>query len=271
MSDGIRLERHGHILTIGLDRPDARNLINTAMMRSLSAAYATLCDEPALRCGLLYSTSDIFAAGLDLIDMAPVLADQPKSQGVVFTQEHEVDPFNWASASGKVGRRRTKPVVSAVDGLCFTAGIELLLATDIVVAGEDARFAQSEVRAGLMPLGGAIEGLVARAGWGSAMRYLLTGDAFDAHEAQRLGLVQDVTPAGGAFARAMQIAERIVTAAPLGVQGVLENAYRARDEGALGAAEHIRPYGVSRISPSKDLQEGVAAVIEKRDPAFIGA
>ena len=93
---------------------------------------------------------------------------------------------------------RTKPLVCAVQGICFTLGIELMLAADIVVAADDCRFAQIEVKRGIMPAGGATIRMVERAGWGNAQRYLLTGDEFGAAEALRLGFVQEVVPAGQA-------------------------------------------------------------------------
>ena len=94
----------------------------------------------------------------------------------------------------------------AVQGICFTLGIELMLAADIVVAADDCRFAQIEVKRGIMPAGGATVRMVERAGWGNAQRYLLTGDEFGSAEALRLGFVQEVVPAGRQKARALEIA-----------------------------------------------------------------
>ena len=101
---------------------------------------------------------------------------------------------------------RTKPVVCAVQGICFTLGIELMLSTDIVIAADTCRFAQIEVKRGIMPTGGATVRMVERAGWGNAQRYLLTGDEFGAQEALRLGFVQEVVPAGQEEGRALEIA-----------------------------------------------------------------
>ncbi|MEO1013555.1 MAG: crotonase/enoyl-CoA hydratase family protein [Pseudomonadota bacterium] len=268
MSELIRTEVRGHVLTVGLDRPDKRNAVNRQMMREISAAYSELCDAPDLRCAVLYSTSDMFCAGLDLIDMAPLLMQQAGVDDVIVTDD-QVDVFNWAGAAGRPGRRRSKPVVTAVNGKCLTAGIELALSTDIVVAEASSVFAQAEVRWGMMPLGGAIERFTQRLGWGDAMRLLLTGDEFSAAEAHRLGLVQEVVSDGGAFDRAFEIAERIAANAPLGVQGVIENAYVALDD-PQHASKRLRPYGQETISPSKDLQEGVAAVFQKRAPIYKG-
>jgi enoyl-CoA hydratase len=268
VTDLLKVTQDNHILMIGLNRPEKRNALNSEMFRGLSAAYTTLCDDPELRCGVLYSEADLFTSGLDLQDMAPVLLDQEGLR--ILTEENQVDPFNWASAGARRGRMRTKPVITAINGRCFTAGIELALSTDIVVADENVVFAQTEVRRGLIPLGGAIERFVTRFGWGNAMRYLLSGDSFDAAEALRIGLVQEVVATGGARARAVDLAVRIASAAPIGVRGVLANAIVAQEAGAMAAAEHLRPYVREHISKSQDLMEGMKSVFEKREPAFRG-
>ena len=114
-----------------------------------------------------------------------------------------------------------KPMVMAAQGICYTIGLELMLAMDIRVASSDTRFGQIEVRRGIYPVGGGTVRLYGEIGWGNAMRYLLTGDEIPAAEALRLGLVQEVTEPGSEFERALEIAERIARQAPLGVQASL--------------------------------------------------
>lgn len=268
MSDLVLTQRQDSILTIGLNRPDKRNALNPEIFRGLSKAYRQLCDDPGLRCGVLYSTGPIFSSGLDLMEMAPALMGQEGDAPPAITEENEVDPFNWASLSGQVGRLRSKPLVCAVNGACYAGGIEVMLGSDIVVAEVDSVFAQAEIRRGLMPLGGAIERFVSRLGWGNAMRWLLTGDEFTAAEAHRLGLVQELVDTGSAFDRAIAVAERIASAAPIGVRGTLENAYLANSQGNEAAANHMAPYVLEKIAPSKGLQEGINAMFEKREPVF---
>ncbi|MGI9295543.1 MAG: enoyl-CoA hydratase-related protein, partial [Pseudomonadales bacterium] len=201
MSDLILVEQAGPILKIGINRPDKRNAMNQEMFRGLATAYTRLCDDPELRCGILYSTTDLFTAGLDLMDMASVLTGQDDAPQLV--EEDQVDPFDWASVAGKQGRKRTKPIISAIQGKCYAAGIEVALGTDFIIATENAEFAQAEIRRGLMPLGGAIDRLVKYTGRANAMRWLLTGDIFDVHEAHRMGLVQEVVADGQALERAL--------------------------------------------------------------------
>lgn len=128
----------------------------------------------------------------------------------------------------------------AVQGLCFTLGIELILAADIAVAAEGTRFAQIEIKRGIFPFGGATLRFHQRAGWGNAMRWLLTGDEFDAREAWRMGLVQEVVEPGRQHERALAIAETVARQAPLGVQATLASARQIhRAVSRRGRAGHI--------------------------------
>jgi enoyl-CoA hydratase len=122
-------------------------------------------------------------------------------------------------------------VIAAAQGWCMTLGIELLLAADIRLATTDARFAQLEIQRGIYPFGGATIRLPREAGWGNAMRWPLTGDEYDATEAHRIGLIQEITEPGAHLARAVELAESIATrSAPLGVRATLSSARRALDE-----------------------------------------
>ena len=167
---------------------------------------------------MLVAHGEHFTAGLDLVDVGPAIAEGR-------------DPF---PADGRDPWRLdgdwTKPVVAAAHGRCLTLGIELLLAADVRIAAADTRFAQIEVLRGIFPFGGATIRLPRQTGWGNAMRWLLTGDEFDAAEAHRIGLVQEVADgADAARARAVEIAHTIADrAAPLGVRATLASAHLAR-------------------------------------------
>ena len=187
--DTVTLERDGHVLAIGLNRPDKRNAFNLAMLADLSRAYALLESDETLRAGVLFAHGDHFTAGLDLVDVGPNIVT-----GELPFPDDGRDPW-------RLDGTWTKPVVAAAHGWCMTLGIELLLAADIRVAAADTRFAQMEVRRGIYPFGGATIRLPRQTGWGNAMRWLLTGGEFDAAEARRIGLVQEVA-ADAAEARA---------------------------------------------------------------------
>jgi enoyl-CoA hydratase len=206
----LSVERDGHVLMMGLNRPSKRNAFNVELLQALGRAYYELEHDEELRCGVLFAHGEHFTGGLDLADVLPRMADRSLQW-----QADELNPV------GTAGPARTTPVVAAVQGWCMTIGIELLLAADIRVAAADARFAQIEVQRGIFPLGGATYRLPREAGWGNAMRWLLTGDAFDAPEALRIGLIQEVTGAGEQLERALAIADRISQQAPLGIKETL--------------------------------------------------
>jgi enoyl-CoA hydratase/carnithine racemase len=156
-----------------------------------------------------------------------------------------------------------------VQGWCLTIGIELLLAADVRVAASDSRFGQIEIRRGIFPFGGATIRLPAIAGWGDAMRWLLTGDIFDADEARRLGLVQEVCAPGEQFERALAIATRIAEQAPLGVQATLASARLAADKGE-GAAAAALLEQARALMDTEDAAEGLRSFVERRAGRFVG-
>ena len=145
-----------------------------------------------------------------------------------------------------------------------------MLAADIAIASEDARFAQLEVKRGIVPNCGATIRMPSRLGWGNAMRWLLTGDVFDAAEALRIGVVQEVVGAGLQMQRAVEIAEQIAEcAAPLAVRAVLSVAHRAVRDGEQ-AAVHEQKRRIPGVLASNDAQEGIRSFVERRAPYFEG-
>ncbi|MCH9684978.1 MAG: enoyl-CoA hydratase/isomerase family protein, partial [Deltaproteobacteria bacterium] len=176
----------GRVLTITIDRPHKYNAFTPEMFGQLAEAYTAYENDDGLWCAVLLAKGPHFTAGLQLDRFT--ITDQFATEGLV-------DPL------GLLPPLRRKPVVCGVHGICFTIGIELMLATDVVVAASDTRFAQLEVQRGLLPFGGATIRFVERAGWGNAMQWLLTGGEFDGTEAMRLGLVQELHPAAEVQAR----------------------------------------------------------------------
>ena len=254
----LTVGRDGHVLVLGLDRVDKRNAADVAMLEQLALAYGELDRDPALRCAVVHAQGDHFSAGLDLADVAPRLG----AEGLDVVPDGGLDPWQVH------GRRVAKPVVIAVQGVCFTLGIELILASDIAVAGTTARFAQLEVTRGILPFGGATTRFPARAGWGDAMRWMLTGDEFDAREALRIGLVQEVVD-GDPFDRALELAHRIAAQAPLAVQATLRNARLAVDEGVAAAEAELGP-ALGRLAATEDAAEGMSAFARRATPDFRG-
>ncbi|MCG8632684.1 MAG: crotonase/enoyl-CoA hydratase family protein [Desulfobacterales bacterium] len=256
----LDVNTEGHVLLMGLNRPEKRNAFDIGMYRELSTAYGRLHRDPELRCGVLYAAGDHFTAGLDL----PQWADCFARGSFPELPEDGMDPLGLAPEN-QVG----KPVVMAVQGICLTLGIELLLATDIRVAEKSARFGQIEIKRGIYPVGGATVRLFQEIGWGNAMRYLLTADEMTADEAFRLGLVQEVTEKGASLDRAMDIAQTISRQAPLGVAATLKSARLARAKGDQAAIQRLLP-DLLPLMGSEDVKEGVASFLERREARFRG-
>lgn len=254
----ITYETDGYICLIGLNRADKRNAFDSHMIKQLSEALTRYENDENLRCALIFAHGEHFTAGLDLMEL------QDKwDKGAFEFNDNEIDPW------GIGGKLRSKPVVVAVQGTCFTAGIELMLNSDVVIASDNCNFAQMEVQRGIMPFGGATVRFVAAAGWQKAMPYLLTGKAFDAQTADRLNLVSEVVANGTEYERAMTIAQEICKAAPLGVQGLLSSAQDASRNGAKAALTNIHGY-LPSLFHSEDAKEGVMAMVERRAAEFQG-
>jgi len=255
----ITVERDGPVLLIGFNRPDKRNAADLRLLQELSLAYGELERDPELRVGFVFAHGDHFTGGLDLADVAPRIGPD----GLDMVPEGGIDPWQVSGAP------RTKPVVIAVQGTCLTLGIELILASDIAVAADSATFGQIEVSRGILPFGGATIRLPRAVGWGNAMRWILTGDRFDAAEAHRIGLVQEVVPHGQHHERGLELARTIARQAPLAVQASLANAALAVRDGAVAAAAALQPELV-RLANSEDARIGMIAFATRTDAEFIG-
>ena len=254
----ITTEVRGRILLMGIDRPAKLNGFTPEMNRQLVGAYTRLDEDDDLWCGVLFAHGNHFTAGLDL----PKWTERMKS-GDRGRRPDIVDPT-------ALGRRCRKPIVSAVKGYTYTLGIEMMLAGDIVVAADDCRFRQHEPLRGIHAAGGASIRFVQRGGWGNAMYHLLTSDEFDADEAYRIGLVQEVVPAGSELDRAIELAEVICLGAPLAVQATKASSLRYVQEGEAACIAALGPVQ-SELAGTADAAEGVAAFRERRDPVFGGS
>jgi enoyl-CoA hydratase len=254
----IVVEQQGPVLLIGIDRPEKRNGFTPAMFTQLAQACTRLEDSPDVFVGLIHAFGDHFSAGVDLAKVAPL-----RRAGQPLYPSDEVDPFNLR------GRLRRKPMVVAFKGISFTLAVELGLASEICIAADDCRFAQQEVQRGIMATCGATFRLTQRAGWGNAMRLLLTGIEFSAQEALDIGLVQEVVPRGQEFDRALHYARLIAAQAPLAVQATMENARVAMGSGPDAAAALLEE-NQRRLYATSDVEEGIRSFKEKRPAVFQG-
>ena len=178
-----------HILVLTVDRVEKKNAFTPKITAELEDALTRLDEDPDLFVGVLTFAGDHTTAGLEMPLFFTDEAKQAAAERRAAQTSAPVDPFS-------LGRRLTKPRITALQGITFTIGIEIALGGDIVVAASDLRMCQLEPKRGLAPLGGATVRYVQRAGWGNAMYHLLLADEFGADEAYRIGLVQEVVEPG---------------------------------------------------------------------------
>lgn len=255
----VALERLGNgVFLIGIDRPEAQNRIDIPTFNALGQAYYEFEHDDELRVAVLYGRGPDFSQGLDLQSWGAALAGGPFQQ-----PPHFLDPLSTA------GPARSKPLVIAVQGHVTRIAHELFLAADVRVAAQDAIFNQGEVTAASFPGGGATIRFMREAGWGNAMRYMLTGASWNADEAYRLGLVQELIPPGQQLDRATDIAKKIAAAAPLGVHAVLASSHHALAEGDTVAFALLQPE-FGRLFRSEDRREYIRALQEHREPVYHG-
>ncbi len=249
-------ERHGHVLKIIIDNPAKKNSFSPEMMLQLSEAMTLLDRADELWAGVICAVGPDFTAGLDMPKFfGPNATARPRPP-------ENIDPFGMSSQC-------RKPVVTAVQGIVFTIGIEMMLAGDIVVAAEDCRFCQMESKRGIAPLGGAHFRFISRAGWGDAMYHLMLCDEFSAAEAHRIGLVQEVVPVGKQIDRAMEIANIIARNAPLGIQVTKEAGRKFIEAGEQAAIAYV-PKIRERVMKTEDAAEGIRSFVERRPAVFKG-
>ena len=251
----IHLEVDGYVLVMTIDRVAKRNSLTPKMMADLSLAFDRLTTDPGLRCGVLGAAGDHFTAGLDLLAFLPLM------QGSVPTPEAgEIDAL-------QLKQRCPKPLIAALKGITLTVGIELALACDFAIAGTNTKFAQLETKRGIMVSGGGTVRWVQRAGLGNAMYHLLRGDQFDAAEALRIGLVQEVVEDGEVDARARALAHEIAANAPLAVEATKASVLAYLADGEQSALSSLAATQ-SRLTTSADAVEGATAMMQKREPVF---
>ena len=244
----VKTNRHNHILVVKMARPEKRNALNGAMTAGIDAAMNELEDNPELWCGILTGTESVFSAGADLAE-GP---GEPTARGGIV---------------GLINRKRSKPLIAAVEGMALGGGLELVLCCDLVVASSTAVFGLPEVKRGLMPdFGGAF-----RIGRflpiNVARELLLTGNNLTAERAERLGFVNAVVEPGKALSSALVLAEKICENAPLAVREALGvfNAEVNGDESESWKRSHDAH---ARLLQTEDLKEGIGAFFERRAPKW---
>jgi enoyl-CoA hydratase len=243
----------GEVLVVTINRPHARNAVTRAASEGIGAAMDELDGDPQLRAAILTGADGTFCAGMDL--KAFVRGEDPYVAGKGF--------------AGLAFAPPRKPLIAAVEGWALAGGCEIVLSCDLVVAAESAKFGIPEVKRGLAAAAGGLFRLPLRIPYHVAMELVLTGDHVEAPRAYELGLVNKLTPTGGALDAALELAAKIAANGPLAViasKQVVQQAHGWSDEEARTEQESI----VRPVLRSEDAQEGSRAFAEKRPPQWQG-
>lgn len=249
------------VATVTLERVERRNALDLDGFRRLAAAWRALDVDPEVRVVVVTGTGGDFCSGADLAVISAEMSDAMRAG----TSGREL----WADLNDAVLRdaRLAPPVIAAVEGTCFGAGMELVGATDIRVAAAGARFALPEVQHGVIASGGSLARLARQVSYAAAMQIVLTGTAMDATTMHRLGFVNEVVADGDALNAALEIARQIADNAPAAVRASKQV---VRDSLDVGLPEALAREGVAarQILGGAEASEGTRAFIEKRPPAW---
>jgi enoyl-CoA hydratase len=253
MAEPVLVERRGFTQVITINRPEVKNALDGATARALAAAADELDADEQLRVGVLTGAGGTFCAGMDL--KAWQRGDKPNIEGRGF--------------GGITITAPRKPLIAAVEGWALAGGFELMLACDLVVAGEGSKFGVPEVKRALVAGGGAALLLPRRIPFAAAMELLLTGETITAERAAELGLVGRLVPDGGALEGALRLAEVIAANGPLAV-AVTKQIARAQADWTVTEGWQRQAELYKQVFESADAREGAAAFAEKRAPVWRG-
>ena len=249
----IIVETRGSVGLVTLNRPQALNALNEALIAELNEALGGFETDPAIGCTVITGSEKAFAAVADVKEMA---------------EKTYVEAYLGRFLDGWTRLSETrKPVIAAVSGFCLGGGLELAMMCDIIIASETARFALPEITLGIMPGAGGTQRLPRLIGKAKAMEMILTGRMIDAAEAERAGLVSRVVPAGQLLEEALAAAAKIASFSQPIVMMAKESVNRSQ-ETALGEGARFERRLFLSMFATEDQKEGMQAFIEKRKPAF---
>ena len=251
--ENIIVETHGRVGLIKLNRPQALNALNSALIGELSAAIDAFEADRNIGCIVITGSEKAFAAGADIKEMAG---------------KSYMDAFmgDFTEQWSRVAQAR-KPVIAAVAGFALGGGCEIAMQCDLIIAADNAKFGQPEIKLAVMPGIGGTQRLTRAVGKAKAMDLCLTGRMMDAQEAERAGLVARVVPAASLMDEAMKAAETIASMSLPSVMLAKESINRAF-ETTLAEGNRFERRVFHSLFATKDQKEGMAAFIEKRAPKF---
>jgi enoyl-CoA hydratase len=252
-NETIIVETRGRVGLITLNRPQALNALNRQVARELGEALEALDADPGIGAVVLTGSEKAFAAGADIKEMAALAYPEAALQ-------------DYVAPWDRVARTR-KPIVAAVSGFALGGGCELAMMCDIILAADNAKFGQPEIKLGIIPGIGGTQRLVRAIGKAKAMEMILTGRLMDAEEAERAGLVARVVPAADLVAEALNTAQAIAAMPLAAVLAAKEAVGRAFETSLAEGVRHERGLFYALFA-THDRKEGMAAFIAKRPPAF---
>lgn len=251
----LRTTPHPHVRQLTLNRAAKRNALSNELIAAVASACRDAALDPDARCLVISGGDTLFSAGADIKEM----------------QERGFDAIDnaarrsaWNDIAGF-----PKPLIAAVEGICFGGGHELALLADIIVAGETARFGQPEINIGILPGDGATQRLTRVCGKSLAMLMVLTGEPISARHALQAGLVAEVVAAGQANARALAIAQAIARKPPRSAE-LAKAAVLAAFQTTLDAGLEFERRAIRHAFTTSDQREGMNAFFEKRQPNYLG-
>jgi len=249
MANEILTETHGRVRVITLNRPEAKNSVNSALGQALTAAIEDLDSDDGLTAGVLTGADGGFSAGMDL---------------KAFASEGPPKGFNEFLQQGS-----QKPLIAAVEGFALAGGLEIALSCDLIVAAKGVKLGIPEVNKGLFAAGGGLFRLPNRIPYGVAMEMALTSDPILAEQAHEIGLVSRLAEKGKALEAALELAERIAKNAPLAVAASKQIIRQTRGMTEEDSWAMQGPL-LGKVFTSADAKEGPRAFAEKREPNWSG-
>ena len=254
--DTILFETAGPVAVVTLNRPKALNALCRQLVAELDQALDSIEKDADIRAVIVTGSAKAFAAGADIKEIAAIRS--PAEARGYITEMQRV--FNRLEGLDR-------PVIAAVAGFAFGGGCELCLACDVRIAAENARFALPEIKLGLLPGGGGTQRLPRLIGTGRAKQHIFSGEPFDAQEAYRIGLVNAVVPTDALMDEAMKLAGSYAARPGFTlktIKGLIDEGFDMPLAAAL--AHEMRCFEI--LFSTRDKEEGVAAFLEKRTPAF---
>lgn len=257
MSDELVIteRREDGVAVVRINRPEALNAINMACRKALADAFIALHDDETVRCVVLTGDDKAFVAGADLKEFA-------EASPVEIMKRRSERYWNTVAQT-------PQPVIAAIRGYALGGGLELAMACDLIVVGEEAQLGQPEIRVGIMPGAGGTQRLTRAVGKFHAMKMCLTGKPISGREAFQMGLACDVVPDAEVLETALKMAASIARMPPLAARAVKEAVVHGQSA-SLEAGMLLERKAFQLLFATADREEGMAAFVEKRRPEFKG-